>query len=127
LIPALTEFLAVSTTETPLEEKPSRMHPYLRVGAVQESAALALRVGELHQRNELLCRERDAKCLITDLYNVLELKEGRERKPNFAEGALSGQPLAVREILEEKEFKPVRIVALGQTSNTPTIGTSTAK
>ena len=91
---------------------------------MQESAAPALRVGELHPRNELLCQERDAKCRITDLYNALESRKGLERKPNFAEDALSGPPQGCQEILEEKEFRLVPIVALCQILLTPTICTS---
>jgi len=103
------------------------MHRFPQVDEVQESAALALRVGEHLLRAELQCQERDNKCLITDLYNVLELREGQARKPNFVEDATSGPQPDEREILEEKEFRLARIVAICQISNTLTIGISAAK
>jgi len=93
----------------------------------QESVAPALRVGELHLLAELLCQERDNKCLITDLYNVLELRQGLAKKPSFVEDASSGPQPEEREILEEKESRLARIVALCQISNTLTTSISVAQ
>jgi len=55
------------------------------------------------------------------LYNVLESKEGLARKPNFAEDVTSGRLEGSRVVLEEKEFRLARTVAVGQTSNILTI------
>jgi hypothetical protein len=103
------------------------MHHYQQVDEVQESVAPALRVGEPRPLAELLCQERDNKCLITDLYNVLELRKGLARRPNFVEDGSSGPQRAEREILEEKEFRLARFVALYQISNTLTTSISVAQ
>jgi len=104
------------------DEKRPRTHHFQQVDVVQESAALALRVGELHRRNELRCQERGAKCLIAELYSVLELRDALARKQNFVEDASYGQREAhLQGILEEREFRLVRIVAQCQTSSIPTI------
>jgi hypothetical protein len=121
---AQTVSLEVSTTKILTDEKLHRTRHFQQVDEAPESAALELRVGEPLQRSEHLCRERDNKCLIVDLYSVLELRDVPARKQNFVGDAFCGPREArLQEILGAKEFRLVRIVAPCQISNILTIGT----
>jgi len=119
--------LEVSTTKILTDERPLQARRYPRVDGAQVLAAPALRVGEPHPRAEHQCQERDNKCLITDLYNVLESRKGLARRPNFVEDGSSGPRLDEREILEEKEFRLARFVALCRISHTLTTSISVAQ